>query len=335
MQTPDAPLRWGILGTARIAEKIAAAIAQAENAELVAIASRSKQRAQQWADDHGIPRAFGSYEALVESDQVDAVYIPLPPSMHAEWTVRSAECGKHILCEKPLAVSVDETQQMLDVCRQHERMLMDGVMWLHHPRTEQMRAVLADGQLGTLMRVTSAFSFYRDFPSNDLRMQRALGGGSLLDLGWYCVGCALWAFEELPTFVQGNARYQRDVDTNFSAMLWFEGNRCASFDCGFDVTMRRWMEVAGTAASLVCDDFSKPWDDARPRFWVHGPEGLLGETQCEPRIQEVCMVERFGQIVASGTPDYSWAERSQQTQLVCAALDESARNRKPVPVKPI
>ena len=327
------PIRWGILGTARIAEKLADAIRQSKTGELIAIASRSSSRAREWAAKHHVPNAFGSYDALVSSDEIDAVYIPLPPSMHAEWTIRCAELGKHVLCEKPLAVSVTETHEMIEACRKHERLLMDGVMWVHHPRTAEFRRVLHDGPLGFVRRVTSAFSFHREFPASDLRMQRALGGGSLLDLGWYCVGATLWAFDELPNSVYGNARYQRDVDVNFSGMMWFDGNRNASFDCGFDTTMRRWIEIAGTSASLVCDDFTKPWQEDSARFWTHGAEGKMSEHNCEAAVQEVCMVDHFGKMVQSGDLDWSWAERSAQVQHVCAALDESARTGKVVPIR--
>lgn len=333
MSAENQPVRWGILGTARIAERVVAAIHQAHNAEVVAVASRSRDRAQRWAAKHHVPNAYGSYERIIQADEVDAVYIPLPPSLHAEWTVRSAESGKHVLCEKPLAVGVSETHEMAHACREHNVQLMDGVMWVHHPRAVAMKQVIADGSLGPLRRVTSAFTFHREFPANDLRMQRALGGGALLDLGWYCVGATLWAFEELPNYVSGSARYTRDVDINFSAMLWFDGSRCASFDCGFDTGMRRWMEIAGTSGSLVCDDFTRPWDETRARFWVHGSAGKVDEHQSEPRIQEVCMIEHFSQIVRNQQPEDHWAEHAIRIQTVCSALDESARTGRVVAVK--
>lgn len=325
MTESEANLRWGILGTARIAERVAVAIEAADGAELIGIASRSAERAQNWAAELGGATAFASYEALLNCPEIDAVYIPLPPSLHAEWTIRAAECGKHVLCEKPLAVSPEEAQLMVETCRRHNVQLIDGVMWVHHPRAAEMLNVIRDGRLGALRRVTTAFTFHREFPASDLRMQRAMGGGSLLDLGWYCVGATLWAFDEMPTFVFANARYQRDVDVNFAGMLWFDGNRFASFDCGFDTSVRRWVEVAGTDASLVCDDFAKPWDDDRPRFWVHGSDGKMSEHICPGKPQEVCMIEHFVQMIRSGIRDDEPALRSVQIQQVCTALDESAR----------
>ena len=319
-------VRWGVLGTARIATKIAAAIRRVPGAELRAVASRSADRAAAWASEHGAAESFGAYDAVVDHPGVDAVYIPLPPSMHREWTVRAAERGKHILCEKPLAMNAAEAREMADACRSCGVQLMDGVMWLHHPRAADMLRPLRDGTLGELRRVTSAFTFFADrLAPDDLRFQRALGGGSLLDLGWYCVGAALWAFGGLPERVHGTGRFRDDVDTNFSGLMWFGGDRAASFDCGFDVSARKWIEVAGTLGSLVCDDFTRPWNEEKPRFWLHGSGGKASEHVAAPRTQEVAMIERFCGIVRGGRIDEDWPSAAVRTQRVCDALAASAR----------
>lgn len=324
------PIRWGILGTARIADTVGKAIVAAQGAELLAIGSRSEATAAEWAKQRGMPRHYGSYEAVLNDADIDAVYIPLPPSMHAEWTIRAAERGKHVLCEKPLAASTREAEEMAAACQQYNVQLMDGVMWVHHPRAAQMHALISDGTLGELQRVTSTFSIKWEFPNDDLRMQRLLGGGSLLDLGWYCVRASLWALGDLPLRVYGSGIYQNDVDVRFSALLWFDGDRVASFDCGFGMTMRRWLEVAGKEASLVCDDFTKPWNPEVPRFWLHGASGKMSEELAEPKVQEVCMIERFSEIVRSGQIEARWASDAIATQRICEALDRSARAGKPV-----
>jgi predicted dehydrogenase len=326
MPSSNRVIRWGILGTARIATKVAAAIRKADGAELAAIASRSSQRASVWANEHGAARSVASYEALLDAADIDALYIPLPPSLHAEWTIRAAEHGKHVLCEKPLAATVAEAEDMAAACRENRVQLMDGVMWLHHPRARQMLEPIRDGSLGELKRVTSAFTFYwSKIPKDEFRLDRSLGGGALLDLGWYCVGASLWAFGELPQRVWGSARFRRDVDMNFSAVLWFDGDRVASFDCGFDVGMRKWFEVAGTAASLVCDDFTNPWDVQKARFWLHDAGGKTSEKIAPARVQEVCMIEDFCEIIRGGELSEDWPRAAVATQLVCEALDRSAR----------
>lgn len=321
-----ATVRWGILGTARIAARVAAAIHAAEGAELVLVGSRDAERAAAWAAEHDVPRSCGSYAEVLDDPDIDAVYIPLPPSMHREWTLRAAELGRHVLCEKPLAVSSSEAEEMAVGCREHGVQLLDGVMWLHHPRATDMRRILDSDSLGELRRVTSAFTFSWDpFPQDDLRLHRELGGGALLDLGWYCVGATLWAFEEMPVRVWGTARWRKDVDLNFSGQMWFEGQRAASFDCGFDTVIRKWMEVAGTRGTLACSDFTRPQNADRPAFRINAADGTYRKEISLPPVQEVCMIEAFCKQIRTEELNEHWPRRAVQTQRVCEALDQSAR----------
>jgi len=328
-------IRWGVLGTARIAEKVGKAIQAAQGSTLDAIASRSIDKAESWAKQYGVPKSYGTYEALLEDDAIDALYIPLPPSLHEEWTIRAAENGKHVLCEKPLAMNVSEAKHMADACRQHQVQLMDGVMWVHHPRTEQMQSSLNQNNLGNLRRFTSSFSFHWEtVPLDDIRMQPEMGGGSLMDLGWYCVRATLWAFQTLPRRVWGTAQYLQGVDLNFSGVMWFDSDRIATFDSGFNCTARKWFEVAGTHGSLVCDDFTNPWNAAKARFWMHDSKGIPTEHMAEPKIQEVCMIENFTQAIISGQQNNHWSEDAIHTQQVCDLLAESARTGHPLCLEP-
>ncbi len=314
------PVRWGILSTANIATKIARAIELSSNADLIAIASRTEERATSWAQNHNVPSAYDSYEKLLSDDTIDAVYIPLPPSMHAEWTIRAAELGKHVLCEKPLSINSDEAAIMAETCLKNNVQLMDGVMWVHHDRTKLMKQKL--DSLGDLRRVTAAFTFnWNTIPTNNIRAKSELGGGSLGDLGYYCVRAILWALEELPTRVYATARYKVGVDFNFSGILWFEGDRVATFDCGFDTGLRKWFEVAGTQASLVCDDFTVPKSEETARFWIHGENNDKYETGiC---VQEVKMIERFSRIVQTGNLEPEWFDVAVDTMRICDALRAS------------
>jgi predicted dehydrogenase len=339
---PSRPVRWGILGTARIATKVGRAIDRARGAVLAAVASRDKSRADAWVAAHtrsGSPaddaRAFlepgaiatcGSYLEILDDPNIDAVYIPLPPSLHCQWTCLAAERGKHVLCEKPLGMDLAEAQQMADACAAGNRQLMDGVMWLHHERTLAMREIIRSDRLGSLRRVTSGFSLNgADLGPQNIRFQSELGGGALGDLGWYCVGAALWAFGELPQQVFATARYERNVDMNLSAMLWFREDRMVSFDCGFDVVWRKWFEIAGTRGSIVCDDFVNPWDAGKARFWVHDSQGQGTQHLFPDCVQEMRMIERFCEIVQSGRLDAAWPSAALATQRVCDALAQSAR----------
>ena len=319
-------LRFGILGTARIADKVAAAIQAADGASLDVIASRDADRAREWAHGHQVPRSVEDYRRVIDDPEIDAVYIPLPNSMHHAWTLAAAEAGKHVLCEKPLGINAQQARDMAAACREHQVQLMDGVMWIHHPRTIAMKEQLTSGTLGELRRVTSAFTFrFDEVPDYDIRLDPETGGGSLGDLGWYCCRATLWAFDDLPTRVFATARMFRDVDMNFSALLWYDNQRMASFDCGFDTELRKWFEVAGTRSSLVCDDFLSPWDVNKPRFWVHDRNGLQGEHLAPTPIQEVVMIENFVQAVASGKIREDWIDNAVATQTMCDALARSAR----------
>ena len=206
---------------------------------------------------------------------------------------------------------------------------MDGVMWVHHPRAAAMKQVLTDGMLGDLRRVTSAFTFrWEQPPTNEYRLDRLLCGGSLLDLGWYNVGVTLWAFEALPQRVSATARWHGGVDHSLDATLWFDDVRRASFDCGFDVPLRKWVEIAGTHGSLVCDDFTRPWTEDRPRFWRHDSGGKVTEQLIPGSKQEVCLIDTFCRLVQAGQLDASWPRRSIEVQQVCDALERSARTGK-------
>jgi len=350
-----ATIHWGILGTARIATKIAAAIDATAGSKVTAVASRTKERAELWARQHGIANSHGSYEALIDDPQVDVVYVPLPPSLHAEWTIRCAEAGKHVLCEKPLAMTAAEGEEMAATCRANNVQLMDATMWVHHPRAADMLRPIQDGTLGELRRVTSAFGFaiepyLKDNPphpaierqtgtakpdriaANEFRFQRQLGGGALMDLGWYNVRVALWALGDSPRRVFATARYRNDVDLNLSALMWYDNDRMASFDCGFDLSLRKWFEVVGTAGSLVCDDFLRPWDSQRARFWLHDVAGRAQEHVSTTVNQEQCMIDRFCQIVRSGELDDTWPTVSVANQRICDAINTSAREERVVEI---
>lgn len=316
------PVSWGILSTANIARKVAGAINLANNAELIAIASRNNEQAFTWAEKHNVPNSYGSYDELISDPSLDAIYIPLPPSMHAEWTIKAAEHGKHVLCEKPLSTTFEEATMMADACRRNGVQLMDGVMWVHHDRTKVMKQYLKT--LGEFRRVTTAFTFnWNTVPYDNIRAKPELGGGSLGDLGYYCVRAILWALEEMPTQVFGTARYTNGVDFNLSGILWYEDKRMATLDCGFDTAHRKWFEVAGTQASLVCDDFTVPSSEESTRFWIHGQGNQKHETgSC---LQEVNMIECFSDIVQSGSLEPEWVDVAVNTMTICDALKESSK----------
>lgn len=336
MSTTTRPVRWGILGTARITRRLIPAIQtlHAEGqAELIGLASRSPERARAWAQGFGEIRTFDSYQSLLDCPEIDAVYIPLPPSLHHQWTIAAAEAGKHVLCEKPLAINQSQANEMAAACRERRLQLMDGVMWWHTPRAHDLQDELDRGSIGNIRRITSAFSFVADqFPPEDLRFHKELGGGCLGDLGWYCVGASLWSMGRLPDEVWGWSSKTAAAERAFSGWLR-AGDMTAGFDCGFEIANRRWLEIAGTAGSLICDDFTRPWNEQKPRYWRHDHAGKAAEHVSVPALQEVCLVREFGRLVQSGQPDHRWGEVALATQAILDALRQSAVTGRAVPVE--
>jgi len=286
------------------------------------------EKAQKWAADHDAEKSYGSYAALLNDPNIDAVYIPLPPSMHNEWAIRAAKAGKHVLSEKPLTMNVDEAREIVEVCRNSGVQLMDGVMWVHHDRTRIVKKAMSSGEIGDLRRATSAFSFNwgPTVPTQNIRAQKELGGGAIGDLGYYCVRAILWAFDEMPTAVFARSRYANDVDIETSAMVYFSDDRVASMDCAFSMQARSWLELAGTDGSIMMDDFVLPTSEEKSWYSVRKGFGKQDAKSVGPCIQEVKMIEDFSALVESGKLDPALPQDALNTVKVCCAILESAKS---------
>jgi predicted dehydrogenase len=251
---------WGVISTAHINRLVLEGAGQADGVDVVAVASRDLARGEEFAREHGIETVHGSYEALLEDDSVEAVYIPLPNAMHVEWSVRALEVGKHVLCEKPMSRRPEEVERAFDAARAAGRLLTEAFMWRHNPQTRRLSELVADGAVGDVRLVRSSFSFYLEDASN-VRMNAELDGGSLMDVGCYCVsGSRVFAGGE-PERAYARAVTRNGVDVRLAGTLEFPGEVLATFDCGFDVTARHDLEIVGTEASLYVSD---PWHCRRP-----------------------------------------------------------------------
>lgn len=324
-------LRWGILGTAKINNRVLPSFHTSASAEAYAIASRSIDKAKQAAAAAGIPNAFGSYEELLADPNVEAVYVPLPNSLHGEWVKKAADAGKHILCEKPLAPTAAEAAQLVAHCRAKNVRLMDGFMWPHHPRTGQLAGLIRGGSLGRVKRVTGAFTFpMGELSQANIRLRPELGGGSLLDVGCYPVFGIRWAFGEEPVRAWAAARYEHGCDVEMAGTLWFADGRMATFDCGFTSPFRIWHEVVCEGGGVHVPDMWLP----RPQT---GYELFRGEDQpervpVEPADQIACMLDEFAAAVHEGRDPANPPEESVKTLRVLDALAKSAREGKAVDV---
>jgi D-xylose 1-dehydrogenase (NADP+, D-xylono-1,5-lactone-forming) len=254
--------QWGLISTVRINDAFIAGVAQSRECAVLAVASRDHARAQRYAAERGIERAYDSYEALLADPDIDAVYISLPNSLHLEWTGRALKAGKHVLCEKPLSRRVGDVRAAFDLAERHDRLLMEAFMWRHHPQTARMVELVNSGAIGRLRVVRAAFSFHFD-DASDVRLSADLDGGSLMDVGCYCVSAARLLAGE-PELVSGTQVTGGDgVDVTFSGWMRFAGDVVAHFDSGLILDDRFELEVVGEEASLFLAD---PWHCVTPRI---------------------------------------------------------------------
>jgi D-xylose 1-dehydrogenase (NADP+, D-xylono-1,5-lactone-forming) len=252
-------IRFGILSTAHINRLLLAGARESNRVEVAAVASRDLARAEDYAREWGIERAYGSYEELLADPDLDAVYNPLPNSMHVDWSIRALEAGKHVLCEKPLSRRPEDVERAFDVAERTGRMLTEAFMYRHNPQTARLKELVGGGAIGELRVVRTAFSFTIDDKSN-IRLAADLDGGALMDVGCYCVsGSRLLAGE--PESVSGTSVTEAGVDTVFAGTMTLPGNVIAHFDCGFTLPMRDELEAVGSEGSIFLDD---PWHCRSP-----------------------------------------------------------------------
>ena len=255
-----APVRWGILSTARINRLVIPPGHASEQIELVGVASRDRARAEEYARQWEIPRAYGSYESLLADDEIEAVYISLPNNLHCEWSVRSLEAGKHVLCEKPMGKRAAEVEEAFDVAERSGLLLSEAFMYRHHPQARRLRELLDDGAIGEPRIVRARFGFAL-FDTDNIRLRPDVEGGSLMDVGCYCVnGSRLVAGE--PDLVSGQQLIgPSGTDWIFTGSLRFPGDVFGLFDCWTMLPERDELEVVGTEGSLFLDD---PWHAREP-----------------------------------------------------------------------
>jgi predicted dehydrogenase len=324
-------LRWGILGVAKINDRIIPAFRKSQHAELRALASRDAERARSAARAANVPVAHAGYEALLADPEIDVVYNPLPNALHAEWTRRAADHGKHVLCEKPLTPTAAEARALVDYCRDRGVTLMDGFMWPHHPRTARLRQLLDDGAIGQVQRVTGAFTFaMRPLDPNNVRLQPALVGGSLLDVGCYPVFGIRWAFGAEPVRAWATARYAHGVDVDVSGTVWLEDGRVGAFDCGFTLPLRGWLEITGTDGIIRVPEMWLP--GPRAEFTVEPLGKMPQEITAAGADQIACMLDDFSRAVLDRTPVHPDPEEAFRTLRVLDALARSAREGRVVEV---
>lgn len=323
-------LRWGIIGCARIATgSVIPGIRQSSRGEVVAIASRDEEKAKQTAEKLDIPKAYGSYEALLADNGIDAVYIPLPNHLHKEWTIRAAEAGKHVLCEKPFAMNADEAQDMVDACERHGVKLAEAFMYRHHPRYARIKDIIRSGEIGAIRGIHGAFTFNNAKNTTNFRNDPAMGGGSIYDIGVYPISAARLLTDSEPEAATVHAFFSPEhggVDMMASGLLEFAGGIGLTFDCAMWAAGRNTLEVLGTdgrielPSAFVCNP-------SAPSVFYVTSRGARREEQMEAVNQYSLQADDFAANVLDGAPpSFASADAVANMRVVDACL-ESARTR--------
>jgi predicted dehydrogenase len=293
---------WGVLGPGFIATRaVIPAIQQVPDACVLAVASSNEGRSRESASRFGIERAYHGYQALLDDPDVDVVYIALPNHLHYEWTIRAALAGKHVLCEKPLAMSAAESDDMINACRQANVLFMEAVMYRFHPRMLCLKQMLEAGELGDIRFLHAAFSFPFGAPGN-YRAHAQFGGGALLDVGSYCVNAARWLIGTEPDTVKAVVSYsQETTDLSTSAILSFGEDVSAHIQCSFTAAEHQAIEVVCTAGAVTVPLAFTAWREDRTMLMIQRGT-LFEQREFVPADPYQLMVKYFTECVREEKP---------------------------------
>lgn len=323
-----ASVRWGILSTAQIAQdELLPAFMDASNAEVVAIAS-SNTKVKDIALKFGIPKVYETYEDLLRDPEVDAVYIPLPNALHSQWVKRAAENGKHVLCEKPAALTASEAEEMIEVCKKSDVLFMEAFMYQFHPQHQRVREIIASGEIGEPKIMRVSLSFYLDDRAGNIRVNPAMGGGSMYDLGGYCVHSirnALGA-EPVRIFASGRKDSGGRVDMSVIGIMELDNGMTALFDVSMDRTREDHYEIVGTKGSVKATRaFVPQMVNGEALIVTQTKDGIFQEEKLIGH-QYVLQVEHFSQCVLEGrTPTYTPENTIQNMKVMEACLESMNR----------
>jgi D-xylose 1-dehydrogenase (NADP+, D-xylono-1,5-lactone-forming) len=322
-------MNLGIISTADINRKVIPGAHNSSKVDLVAVASRDHRRAEAYAREWKIERAYGSYEALLDDPGVDAVYISLPNTLHVEWSIAALEAGKHVLCEKPLTRNADDAKNAFDAADRAKRILMEAFMYRHNPQTKRLRALIDEGAVGDVRLIRSCFS-YSLYDKANIRLRTDVEGGALMDVGCYCVSGSRLAAGAEPEEVFGSAWYgPTGTDWVFTGTMRFPDDVLATFDCGTALPERDELEVIGSEGSLFLDD---PWHCTKPVIELRregGREKIRVKREDSYRLQ----LENLSDAIAGETKPLLGRPDAMGQARALAALHESAESGEPLAVR--
>lgn len=321
----NSALRWGVLGTGTVVRRaVLPALLRMAGGQVLAVASSDPDRAHECATAFSLPRAYGQYQALLDDPEISCVYLALPNHLHAQWTMRAAQAGKHILCEKPLAPTVVEVETMTQVCEASGIRLMEALMYRFHPRTARVHALLTGGAVGAVQAVSAAFTFPLSAHRN-YRWRPECGGGALLDVGSYCVSATRALLGAEPIAVHALASYgESGVDESLMGLLAFPAGMGATITCSFRAGEHQRVTVLGSKGVLELPLAFTAWHQDEASI-VITRDGRVEVEKCAPADPYQLTVERFAAAVLSGEPIPYPLQETLATTRVLEALARSAR----------
>ena len=324
-------LNWGLLSTARINRSLIPPLRASKRNQLLAVGSRAQESAKQYAKEWNIPRAHGSYEALLADPEIDVIYNPLPNHLHAEWTIKAVESGKHVLCEKPLALTVDEVDAIKETAQKHGRVVAEAFMYRHHPQTHKVQQLIRSGSIGRLKLIRGSFTYVLTSEA-DVRLDPAMGGGSIWDVGCYPISYARTVVGENPLEVFGwQVTGPTGIDETFVGQIRFANDVYSQFDSSFAIPFQTFMEIVGSEGTLNIPKPFKPGinekiyltrGDETETIEMPGQELYIGE------------VEDMADAILLGREPRVSLDDSRANVAVITALLESAQTGKPVKLAP-
>jgi xylose dehydrogenase (NAD/NADP) len=320
-------LNWGLLSTAKINHALFTPLHDSKRNQLLAVASRTRDTAEAYARQNEIPRAHDSYEALLADPEIDVVYNSLPNHLHAEWTIRALEAGKHVLCEKPLALSLSEVDAMAEAAKKNGRVLAEAFMYRYHPQTHQVMQFVSTGRLGTIKALRGSY-IYEHIREGNYRSDPFRGGGALWDVGCYPISfMRLVAGAEPLEVFAWQATGPTGIDETFTGQMRFPGGVFAQFDCSFVLPFRAFMEIVGTEATLIIPTPFKPGETTK--IFI-SREGKTATIKVKGQYLYTGEVEDMADAILLGKPPRMSLADSRGGVAAILALFESARTGKPV-----
>lgn len=320
-------LRWGVLSTSRFAQqKIVPAMKDCQHAEVVAIASRDREKATEVAARLGIPRVHDSYEAMLADPEIDVIYNPLPNHLHVPLSIAALEAGKHVLCEKPVGLDAADAARLLEAARRHPHLkVMEAFMYRLHPQWQRARQLVAEGRIGQPLTINSFFSYFNTDPGN-VRNMDGIGGGGLLDIGCYCISLSRFIFDDEPRRVLGLIENDPDfkVDRRASAILDF-GQRTATFTCSTQLAPYQRVQILGDRGRLEIEVPFNQMPDRPSRLFID-LAGEVEEIVLPPANQYTIQGDLFSLAVINDTPVPTPLEDGLQNMRVIDAVFASARS---------